>query len=250
MPYVLCGLILVLTRVPAFGLKPWINHEVFNLGFRNILGEEGVNSSIALLNLPGILPFIFVAVLTIFMHGMTKDDEVGSRKVSRAWGTALAKMKAPTIAMLASVALVSIFKGSSCSEVLIGGQAGVSMPMAMADFLSSAFAPVWPGLIAFIGGLGSFITGSNTVSDMLFANFQWDAAATLGYTLDQHFVCIAMQGVGGAMGNMICIHNIVSACAVLGLIGHEGQILRKTLIPFVLYGLVVAAVAFALMALV
>ena len=49
---------------------------------------------------------------------------------------------------------------------------------------------------------------------------------------------------------MICIHNIVSACAVLGLIGHEGQILRKTLIPFVLYGLVVAAVAFTLMALV
>jgi len=250
LPYILCGLILVLTRVPRFGLKPWINHEIFNLGFTNILGEEGVKSSIALMNLPGILPFIFVAILTIFLHGMTKNDEIGSNKVSRAWGTALAKMKAPTIAMLASVALVTIFKGSDCSEVLIGGQAGVSMPMAMAGFLSSVFAPVWPGLISFIGGLGAFITGSNTVSDMLFANFQWDAATALGYTPDQHFVCIALQGVGGAMGNMICIHNIVSACAVLGLIGHEGQVLRKTWIPFVLYGLVVAVVAFTLMALV
>lgn len=250
LPYILCGLILVLTRVPEFGIKPWINHEIFNLGFANILGEEGVKSSIAILNLPGTMPFIFVAVLTIFMHGMMKDDEIGSNKVSRAWGTAFAKMKAPTIAMLASVALVSIFKGSSCSEVVIGQTAGISMPMAMATFLSSIFAPVWPALISFIGGLGSFITGSNTVSDMLFANFQWDAATALNYTPNQHFVAVAMQGVGGAMGNMICIHNIVSACAVLGMIGHEGQILRKTWIPFVLYGAVVAVVAFILMAVV
>lgn len=250
MPYVLCGIILVITRVPAFGLKPLVNDPMFSLGFKNILGEEGVNESIALLNLPGIIPFILVAILTIFLHGMTKDDEIGKDKVKRAWSTALGKMKAPTIAMLASVALVSIFKGSAASDVLIGGNAGISMPMAMATLLSTTFAPVWPMLISYIGGLGAFITGSNTVADMLFANFQWDAATALGYTPDQHFVAVAMQGVGGAMGNMICIHNIVSACAVLGLIGHEGQILRKTCIPFVIYGLCVGVVAFVLMAIV
>lgn len=250
MPYVLCGLILVITRVPAFGLKPLVNDPMFSLGFKNILGVEGVNESIALLNLPGIIPFILVAVLTIFMHGMTKDDEVGKDKVKRAWSTALGKMKAPTIAMLASVALVSIFKGSSATEVLIGGNAGISMPMAMATLLSTTFAPVWPLLISYIGGLGAFITGSNTVADMLFANFQWDAATALGYTPNQHFVAVAMQGVGGAMGNMICIHNIVSACAVLGLIGHEGQILRKTWIPFAIYGVCVGIVAFILMSIV
>lgn len=248
LPYILCGIILVITRVPAFGIKPLITHEMFNLGFTDILGETGVKSSIAILNLPGTIPFIFVAVLTIFIHGMRKNDEIGTNKVSTAWKNAFTKMKAPTIAMLASVALVSIFKGSACSTVEIGGIAGISMPMAMAQFLAGTFAPVWPALISFIGGLGSFITGSNTVSDMLFANFQWDAATALGYTPNQHFVCLALQGVGGAMGNMICIHNIVSACAVLGMIGHEGQILRKTWIPFVLYGLTVAVVAFVLMA--
>ncbi|MCQ2267307.1 MAG: L-lactate permease [Bacteroidaceae bacterium] len=250
MPYVLCGIILVITRVPAFGLKALVNDPMFSLGFKDILGVEGVNESIALLNLPGIIPFILVAILTIFMHGMTKDDEVGKDKVKRAWSTALGKMKAPTIAMLASVALVSIFKGSSATEVLIGGNAGISMPMAMATLLSTTFAPVWPMLVSYIGGLGAFITGSNTVSDMLFANFQWDAATALNYSPDQHFVCVAMQGVGGAMGNMICIHNIVSACAVLGLIGHEGQILRKTWIPFVIYGLCAGVMAFILMAIV
>lgn len=250
MPYVLCGLILVITRVPAFGLKPLVNDPMFSLGFTNILGEEGVASSIAILNLPGTIPFILVAILTIFLHGMTKDDEIGKDKVKRAWSTAIGKMKAPTIAMLASVALVSIFKGSQASEVLIGGTAHISMPMAMATLLANTFAPVWPLLISYIGGLGAFITGSNTVADMLFANFQWDAATALNYSPEQHFVAVAMQGVGGAMGNMICIHNIVSACAVLGLIGKEGQILRKTCIPFAIYGLTVGVVAFILMAIV
>lgn len=250
LPYVLCGLILVVTRVPAFGLKSIINDPMFSFGFEDILGQEGVKSSIAFLNLPGTIPFILVAILTIFLHGMLTPSEAGDKKVSRAWSTAIGKMKAPTIAMLASVALVSIFKGSGATEVLIGGQAGISMPMAMATLLASTFAPVWPMLISFIGGLGAFITGSNTVSDMLFANFQWDAATALNYTANQHFVAVAMQGVGGAMGNMICIHNIVSACAVLGLIGHEGQILRKTWIPFTLYGITVGIVAFILMAIV
>lgn len=250
MPYVLCGIILVITRVPAFGIKPLINDPMFSLGFTNILGEEGVNSSIAILNLPGTIPFILVAVFTIFYHGMRKDDEIGTNKVQTAWSTAIKKMKAPTIAMLASVALVSIFKGSSASEVVIGDSANISMPMAMAQLMASAFAPVWPGLISFIGGLGAFITGSNTVSDMLFANFQWDAATALNYGPNQHFVAVAAQGVGGAMGNMICIHNIVSACAVLGLIGREGQILRKTWIPFVLYGLFAGLMVFILVSVV
>ena len=82
---------------------------------------------------------------------------------------------------------------------------------------------------------------------MLFANFQWDMARTLGYTVPQHFIIIAAQGAGGAMGNMICIHNIVAACAVLGLIGKEGDILRRTVSPFILYGIAVGIVAFILM---
>ena len=243
MPYLLCGLLLVVTRVPFFHLKPIVTNPMFNLGMSNILGEQGVNSYIAILNLPGTIPFILVSVITIFMHGMMKDDEVGSNKVAKAWSTAFGKMKAPTISLMAAVALVSIFRGTGVSEATNH----VSMPMAMAQCLSEMAGAAWPVLSSFVGGLGAFITGSNTVSDMLFANFQWDMAETLQYTPKQHFVMLAAQGVGGAMGNMICVHNIVAACAVLGLIGKEGDILKRTCMPFLLYGCVVGIVVLVMM---
>ena len=254
MPYVLCGLILVVTRVPLFHLKPIVTNPMFSVGASNILGQgavvvdgvtrcPAVGSSIALLNLPGTIPFILVAILTIFMHGMLKNDEIGSNKVGRAWSTAIAKMKAPTISLMAAVALVSIFKGTAASAATDY----VSMPMAMAKCLADLLGGAWPAINSYVGGLGAFITGSNTVSDMLFANFQWDMATALQYNPIQHFIMIAAQGAGGAMGNMICVHNIVAACAVLGLIGKEGDILRRTFFPFLLYGVAVGVMAFALL---
>lgn len=248
MPYILCGLFLVLTRVPQFGLKAVITDPMFNVGLSNILGVEGVSSYIAVLNLPGTIPFILVSIITIFIHGMMKDDEIGSNKVSRAWGTAIAKMKAPTIALLSAVALVSIFRGTDATtvEALIYNGRGVSMPLAMAIEISRLTGDSWALLASYIGGLGAFITGSNTVSDLLFANFQYDVALTLGYDYWQSIYILAAQGVGGAMGNMICVHNVVSVCAVLGMIGHEGAIIRKTFWPFLVYGIPTGIIAFLL----
>ena len=56
-------------------------------------------------------------------------------------------------------------------------------------------------------------------------------------------VIVAAQVVGGAMGNMVCIHNIVAVCAVVGLTGREGTLLKRCFLPFVLYGVVVGVVA-------
>ena len=48
------------------------------------------------------------------------------------------------------------------------------------------------------------------------------------------------------MGNMICVHNIVAACAVVGLSGREGEVLRRTFWPFLLYGIVVGIICWVL----
>ena len=237
LPYVLCGLILVVTRVPAFGLKPLLTNPMFSVGMKDILGQTGVSANIALLWLPGTIPFMLVALLTILLHGMNGE------KVAGAWNTTFKKMVAPTIALIAAVSLVSIFKGTAANVAGPNGSALPSMPLAMATVCADAFKNAWPAVASYIGGLGAFITGSNTVSDMLFANFQWDVAQQLGFNVKQSIAIVAAQGAGGAAGNMICIHNIVAACAVLGLIGREGQILRFTIWPFLLYTIPVGIVA-------
>ncbi|PIE66503.1 MAG: lactate permease, partial [Desulfobacterales bacterium] len=234
MPYILTGVLLVLTRIPSLGLKGFLTAQ--KIPFNNILGFEGVSASIQYLYLPGA-PFIFVSILTIWMHGMNGSS------VKKAWTEAIAKMKAPTIALFASVALVSIFRGSGVADVALNPNAYPSMPLAMAKTMAGFAGTFWPMLAAYVGGLGAFITGSNTVSDLLFAEFQWSVAAQL--SLPRQIIA-ASQAVGGAMGNMVCIHNIVAACAVTGLIGREGLILRRTFWPFLLYGIVVGVVTMLL----
>jgi lactate permease len=46
---------------------------------------------------------------------------------------------------------------------------------------------------------------------------------------------VALQAVGGAAGNMICVHNVVAASAVVGLLGREGLVIRQTFWAFVYY---------------
>ena len=225
LPYVLICILLVLSRIPSLGLKAWLLS--FKLNFVNILDFKGVNASIDYLYLPGTF-FIVVSLMTITLHKMPKAA------VSRAWGESLRKMKSPTIALIFAVALVSIFRGSATNPIDVP-----SMPLALAQAVAAVAGSVWPVLAAFVGGLGAFITGSNTVSDLMFAEFQWNMAQALHLPRQ---IIVAAQAVGGAMGNMVCVHNIVAACAVVGLSGREGEVLRRTFWPFMLYGTIVGII--------
>lgn len=231
-PYVLIGVILVITRIPDLGLKSLL--AGVSLSFNHIFGFESVNASIKYLYLPGTIPFMLVAVLTVFIHKMPL------KTAAEAWKESFFKMKSPAIALFFCVSIVSIFRGSGIDDSALNPNDYLSMPLALADSVSNLAGSTWPMFASFVGGLGSFITGSNTVSDLLFAEFQWGVASSLDMP---HQIIVAAQAVGGAMGNMVCIHNIVAASAVVGLSGMEGLILKRTVWPFLLYGLIVGIVA-------
>ena len=64
--------------------------------------------------------------------------------------------------------MVQVFLNSS------GGAAGYEqMPLALAEGVANLAGSAWPFFATFIGGLGAFVAGSNTVSNMMFSLFQF-----------------------------------------------------------------------------
>lgn len=217
-PYLLLGALLVLSRVNA-DVKAFFTQNLV-LGWQNILGEAGVSGSIQFLYLPGGI-MIMVVLATFLLHRM-KFGELGAA-VSESSKTLLGA----GFVLLFTIPMVRILINSG---VNLGDLP--SMPRAMAELVAGSVGDVYPFFAATVGALGAFIAGSNTVSNLMMAQFQYDTAQLIGVS---SAMLIAAQAVGAAAGNMIAIHNIVAASATVGLLGREGQTIRMTIIPTVYY---------------
>ena len=237
-PYLLIGLALVITRVWST-LQPdsWagamkafkVTHPLFG----------GASWSWAILWNPGII-FIIVGLITIPLHGMNGDT------VKEAWKNSFNQVKGAAIALLFGVAMVYIFRNSAndgiqVSYMIDGRTAGLgSMLTMMADGLGSIFRGAYIVIAPLIGVLGSFMSGSNTVSNTLFSSLQFETATLVGLP---QVIIVALQNNGGAIGNMVCVNNVVSACATTGTNGNEGKIIRTNFLPCIVYCVIVIVVS-------
>ncbi len=227
-PYLLVGALLVITRFPP--VKGWVT--AWTVEFPNLFGTE-ISSSFQPLYLPGSV-FVVVSLATFLIHRMSFDGYI------RAWVTSSKTLVKASVALIFTVPMVQVFINSS------GGASGFDqMPIELAEGVANLAGGMWPIFAPFIGGMGAFVAGSNTVSNMMFSLFQFGVGQRIG--ADPTWI-VALQAVGGAAGNMICVHNVVTASAVAGLIGQEGTIIRKTFIPFVYYALFAGSVGYAAVA--
>ncbi len=234
-PYVLIAAILVVTRVPALGIKDIINTNakgIFLIDIPNILGVERIDFSLKWANIPGLIPFIPVALITHFLHKMPRE------KVRLAWSDTLKQISGAAIAIVAGICLVQIMKFSDINTSGIPNMMNV-----LAEKISAVGKVAFVLISPLIGILGSFISGSNAVSNLLFTNLQFETASALGIS---EIITVASQVVGGAVGNIICINNIVAACATVGISGKEGRIIKINIIPTLIYTAVIT-VFFALL---
>ena len=232
LPYVLIAVILVLTRIPALGIKGLLNDatSIFVIKTSDLFGVANTGFTLKWAYVPGTV-FILVALITVVLHKMSWGD------AGKAWIASFKQVSGAAIALVFGLAMVQLMRYSGANDVTDPGMK--SMIFYMAEALSKVGQGLYVVFSPLIGVLGSFISGSNTVAVTLFCNLQEQAASNLGLSTA---LMVAANTVGGSIGNMVCVNNVVAACATAGTAGKEGKIIRINAIPMVIYCLIVIAV--------
>ena len=219
-PYVLLVVLLVVTRA-VDPISNFINRDAFVVSVSEMFGTS-LSGAVAWMNVPGFW-LLVSAVLAIPIFGMSGSE------VSAAWKEAGRKIVSPFIALVFVIAMVQVMLQSGAHP---GAPEVGSMIVLLAQTTADTLGIAYPAFASLIGALGAAMAGSNTVSNITFGAFQFEAATQLGLP---HTIIVGAQAVGGAIGNLVAIHNLVAALATVGLLGQEGRVMRLNLIPLAYY---------------
>lgn len=135
--------------------------------------------------------------------------------------------------------IVTIISVIATAKVM--GYAGMTHEIAEAAVAATGTA--YPCIAAFIGSIGTFITGSATSSCVLFGKLQTDSASAIGATQAAQAWIAAANATGACAGKMISIQSIAIAGAAIQVTGADGTLLKfatKVYLPFIIImGLIV-----------
>jgi len=221
-PYIIVSILLAASRLNWFGLKTWLTGDFFKARVTDILGVESVSWVWNWGWCPGIFPFVVVCLLAFLIYRMSASEALETVKatVKQTYGAA--------IALFFGVSMVFIYRNTGMNAALTDH----SMLFELADTMARTTHKAYLAAAPLIGALGAFMSGSNTVSNTLFADFQFQTALLVDLS---PVLIVALQNIGGAAGNMICVNNVVAVCATTGTTGNEGRIIRTNLVPCLLY---------------
>lgn len=204
------------------------------------------------------LPYILLILFLIFGKftlgglGLPIPIGVGFKHVFSFFNPGLAFIVAALVTMFfwrkeAGViwpALVNAFKGtinpflviasmSAMVQIMINSGLNTSGLPSVITILSRIFdTALLPFFAPFVGAFGSFITGSATISNIMFGNFFVVAAQSLNLNVG---VILSLGVVGAAAGNMIALADILAAEAVAKVKNQEIAVLKGVFIPCLTY---------------
>lgn len=218
-PYAVLVGLLVLTRI-VDPLNEFLT-DALSVPFDELLGTE-ISTSVE----PFYSPAFMLILACVVAYGLQR---MNPRQIGRTWKIAGRQLAGTAVALLFAVPLVRVLIQSG-PELNESGLA--SMPVTMAEGAAAISGGAWPVVAPWIGALGAFVAGSNTVSNLTFSQFQFSTAEHIGVPPEN---VVAAQAAGGAGGNPIAVHNIVAASATVGLLGREGDLIRKTILVTIYY---------------
>lgn len=236
--------ILVITRIKQLPFKAWMNDattwfavQLGSLGqfelskglvlsLKNIFATT-VGANYKILYVPALIPFVVTVLISIPLFS------VSGSKTKEIFATSFKQVKNPFFALVGALIMVNL--------MLVGGEN--SMVQTIGTSFANATGKYWTYFASYLGAVGAFFSGSNTVSNLTFGGVQLTTAEVTGLSTS---LILALQSVGGAMGNMVCLNNIIAVCSVLDIKNEEGAIIKKTFVPMFVYGIIAAVAAFTI----
>lgn len=179
---------------------------------------EGKAFSFGWLSNAGLMLF-----LGAFIGGLVQGVSAG--KLFHILGQTVVKMKASGITVISLVAMSAIMSHSSMIAVIAKG-------------LVDATGGLYPLFAPLVGAIGTFATGSDTSSNILFGKLQASVADQLG--MDKSWLAAA-NTAGATGGKIISPQSIAIATAACEQQGQEGAFLRSSM-PYAAVYVIIAGV--------
>jgi lactate permease len=164
---------------------------------------------------------LLAAVLSMFVLGISPREGVGV-------------FKQTVKDLVKSIATISLVLGFA----FIANYSGVSSTLALAIASSGHWFPFFSPVL---GWLGVFLTGSDTSSNALFSSLQSITAHQIGVS---DVLMVAANSTGGVTGKMISPQSIAVACAAVGLVGRESELLRFTAKWSIVFLLIICVITY------
>ncbi len=178
------------------------------------LVPAGVTKPISLLNHAGAVLF-YAAVLVYLLYYLAKRYEAGSAR--RILAGTVTRVWSPSVSIILMLCMATVMEYSGMTNTLAQGLANLA-------------GVLFPVLAPWIGALGAFMTGSNTNSNVVFAQLQLQTAQLLGLSAT---VILAGQTAGAAVASVVAPAKIVVGTSTADLAGREGEVMRKML-PYII----------------
>ena len=214
--YILTGVTLFVLLIPP--VKKALSFLVVGLPFPETVTSYGfVNPAVALYGPVTVFTHagVFLLLSSIIGYYFFKSKKVMRPDSARQITARTLEKAAPaTIAVILLIAMSKVMGGTGQVLALAEGTARVT------GKYYALFAP-------FIGVLGAFMTSSCMASNILFGGFQQTMADLLQMN---QAVLLGAQTGGGSIGNVLCPGNVLLGTTTAGILGREGELLKK-LIP-------------------
>jgi len=233
LPYVLLfGLTLAINGFPIIQhffntIKVGVQFPVLTTTFGWTTPAES-SRVISLFGHPGAL-ILYTCLICYWVYRKRKNLKKDSYK-SMLLETAHGAFQ-PTLAIFVMLGIATTMSHVGMNNILAKG---------MSQVFNAHFFPI---ISPFIGALGSFITGSNNNSNVLFGLLQMQTAQLLNLSVP---LILAAQTAGASLGSIIMPAKVMVGCSTVGLTGKENTVIGKLLIFGMIPILIVAMLTFFL----